>query len=228
MTLKRFIADAITALAVLSSITTAGLVARRELRASDSGGATKQPPPVRVESWRKYLDTGRLLGSPSAPLRFAEFADFQCPACRGMNAEFRRLQTRYPNAFAISYHYLPLSYHKRAYAAARAAECAAQQGRFEAFHDSLFSRFESLDTLVFTDVAAQTKVPNLDEFTTCASATSVVAQIERDLAWARDTLHVRGTPALIVDGNLYEPAPPIADLTKMIADAYNRHQPGRR
>ena len=61
-------------------------------------------------------------------------ADFQCPACLQLQGLLEKRQAKHPGDLAISYQYLPLPYHRRAAAAARAAECAADQGRFEPFH----------------------------------------------------------------------------------------------
>lgn len=63
-----------------------------------------------------------------------EYADFECPFCAALHVRLQRIQAR------IVFRHFPVrSSHPRAWAAARAAEAAALQGRFWEMHDSLMS-----------------------------------------------------------------------------------------
>jgi protein-disulfide isomerase len=46
--------------------------------------------------------------------------------------------------------------------------------------------------------------------------------VSRDLAAALDTLHISGTPTVLVNGKLYPFAPKLAELKKMIQDARDK------
>lgn len=214
---ERFL-NALTVVALLSCIVTLGFVAKRELAPRRTGDSDLQKPkPVR--NWQQYIATGRLLGPANAPLTLIEFADFQCPACRSLNTMLQKLRKEHPGAMAVSYHYAPLPYHQLAYPAAKAAECAAAQGKFEPYHDALFANFDSLTAASFAHIAAQVNMPDLAAFAACMNQTDSVARINADRALSFETLQIRGTPTLIVNGMMYAFAPPPGDLKKMIAVA---------
>lgn len=137
---ERFL-DALSIVAVAASVVTASVVVWGRLDRPTEGSRQK---PTTVAHWERFIPTGRLVGSPDAPLKIVEFADFQCPACRALHGIFQQLAADNPGKFSVSYHYVPLRYHRMAYPAARAAECAADQGKFAAYHDLLFSAFDSL------------------------------------------------------------------------------------
>ena len=205
--------------ACLSSVVTAAVVVRRQIATPTAGGPNSPTPPRPIDNWKDYVEGGRRIGPDNAALTIVEFADFQCPACRGFHAVIERLRAEYPNDFAVSYRYFPLSYHRRAYASARASECAAQQGRFEAFHRALFDSFDSLDTVSFEPLARKAGVSDIARFNSCASSSDPVPRIERDLAIGRDSLRLTGTPTVLANGKMYVPAPLPSELKRMIEDA---------
>lgn len=218
MSIRERLLDTLTGLALIGGIVTAVIVIRREV-VSRGPAPTATGEPRKVENWKQYIGTGRLVGPASAPLKLVEFADFQCPACKMFHTLFQTLRSDYPNDVAISYHYAPLSYHKMAYPAARAAECAAEQGQFGRYHDLLFVRFDSLRFEAFHEIAREAGVPNLAQFDTCNARTDSIPRINADRALAFDTLHIQGTPTMLVNGRMYAFAPPVSELKSMIEEA---------
>ncbi len=90
----------------------------------------------------RTLVDGRVEGDPSAPVRIIEFADFQCPFCRdyALNVAPTLLEEYVETGQAsIEYHYFSFL-GPESFAAAEAAECANDQGRFWDYHDILFLR----------------------------------------------------------------------------------------
>lgn len=84
---------------------------------------------------------GYTLGSPTAPVRVIEFADFECPAC----AQFFTLtepdvRARLVDSGVVQYTFMdyPLPMHKNTWPASNAAACANEQGKFWEMHDMLF------------------------------------------------------------------------------------------
>ena len=62
------------------------------------------------------------------------YGDYECPFCAALETRLRELDVR------VAFRHFPVrSSHPRAQAAAHAAEAAALQGAFWAFHDSLFA-----------------------------------------------------------------------------------------
>lgn len=82
------------------------------------------------------LDPG--VGPEDAPVLIEEFADFQCPACRANAPLIKAAIADFPTQVRFVYNDFPLSQHGQARSAAISALCAAQQGQFEAYHDSLY------------------------------------------------------------------------------------------
>jgi protein-disulfide isomerase len=107
----------------------------------------------------------------------------------------------HPNDFAVIYHHFPLDYHANALPLAVASECAADQGRFEAFFDSTFSmvrrRVEPTPASVATTIGIQDSLRYLHCLADSARATAVTN--DRDNG---TTIGVTGTPAVIVEGKL--------------------------
>jgi protein-disulfide isomerase len=211
--------DVLTVIAVLCAVITTSLVIRRESSGTPVISRGAQPAPTDVKDWKKYVSTGRMIGNPNAPLVIVEFADFQCPACRMLKIVLDTLRTQRPNDLAVSYHYFPLSYHPQAYPAARAAECAADQGRFEQYHNELFNRFDSLSARAYQALALRVGVGNMKAFNDCISRTDSVPRISRDKKIAVEELHIRGTPTTIINGKMYAYVPPPSELKKILDDA---------
>jgi protein-disulfide isomerase len=62
------------------------------------------------------------------------YGDYECPFCAALEQRLHRLEVR------VAFRHFPVrSSHPRAQAAAHAAEAAALQGAFWAFHDALFA-----------------------------------------------------------------------------------------
>jgi protein-disulfide isomerase len=101
---------------------------------------------------------------------------------------------------AFVYRHFPLSYHQYAYPAARAAECAADQDRFWAFHWLLFEEENWLGDAM-AQFAVRAGVSDFDEFDQCLADTASVPAIEADIAAAGE-LGAAGTPTIIVNGLL--------------------------
>ena len=85
-------------------------------------------------------NTKNSIGDPNASVKIVEFADLQCPACRSAAPIVKNvLEKRKDQVYFVWRHY-PLSTHKNARLAARAAEAAAIQGKFFEMTDILFTK----------------------------------------------------------------------------------------
>ncbi len=79
-------------------------------------------------------------GEAGAPVTIEEFADFQCPPCRKLHPELKKIESEFGTRLRVIFRHLPLSMHEHAGEAARATEAAAAQGHFWEMHDMLFER----------------------------------------------------------------------------------------
>ncbi len=107
---------------------------------------------------RKYrvdLTHSALLGKQGAPIEIVVFSDFECIFCKRAAGELKRIHNNKPNRVKIYYKHFPLSRHKNAFNAARAAEAAALQGKFWEMHDRLFSHAKELKDSIYEELAKE-------------------------------------------------------------------------
>jgi protein-disulfide isomerase len=220
MTFRNLAGNVATTLAVASAVVVAGLAARRELfvgNAADPRKGATAPTPVR--DWTKYASGGHRIGPVNAQVTIVEFADFECPFCaRFARSALRGIRTKFPNQVAIVFRHWPLPYHRFAMPAARAAECAAAQDRFEAFHDLLYIKQDSLGLKSFGDLARESGIPNGFAFDRCYANTERIAAIDNDVA-AVHALGGLGTPTVLINGFLYPVAPDSTTLDRIVSGA---------
>ncbi|MDD7967775.1 thioredoxin domain-containing protein [Actinomycetospora sp. DW7H6] len=79
------------------------------------------------------------LGPPAGDrVRFVEFLDFECEACRAAYPSVERLRAEYAGQVDFVARYFPLPGHANAEPAALAVEAAARQGRFEQMYQTMY------------------------------------------------------------------------------------------
>ncbi|SRR5690606_32034763 len=71
-------------------------------------------------------------------VQVVEFGDFQCPACGQTYPSVEKLKEEYEGKITFVYRHFPLPGHPNAIPAAKAAEAAAEQGKFWEMYDKLF------------------------------------------------------------------------------------------
>jgi protein-disulfide isomerase len=206
----------LTAALVFCALLTTGLVVYRGAfdPAARSGLQPEQKPKF-VENWRSQLKKGMQLGSASAEVQLIEFADFDCPFCGDFHKKLLALRRRYPTQVSLTYMHFPLPGHRFAIPAARVAECAGVQGRFEAVYDRLFDEQESFGLKPWNDYATEAGVPDLAAFDTCVKSTNAFPRIEGGKALGKE-LDVQGTPTLIVNGWKLGNTPSLEELDGMV------------
>jgi len=171
-----------------------------------------QPPRVEVSH-----DPARVLGDPNAPITIVEFSDFQCPFCQRAHPVVKQLLAQYPTQVKLAYRDFPLSQiHPDAHAAAAAARCAGEQGKFWQFHDRLFETKQPLNGPTFTDHAAQLGLDTA-QYVECLSSDRFQTLIQQDLEDG-NRAGVSGTPAFFVNGVVLTGAQPLAVFEKVVED----------
>lgn len=209
MKVRLNVTDAATLIAAACALALTGLVARRELfgRSPARGQAVALlPTRMAPAQWEQYVDLGHRMGPADARVVILEFGDFECPACAAFYTELKHLDERYPGAIAVVFRQFPLSYHHLAYPMAVAAECAASQGRFEAFFRTAYEKHDSLGLISLEDFGRRAHVADQAEFAACAKRPGKDPTIERDIAAAR-ALQTRGTPTVAINGLVYHSNP---------------------
>lgn len=138
-------------------------------------------------------------GSPAARVAIIEYSDFECPFCGQYAREiFPRLDADYVKSGKVRYYFrdLPLPSHPRALAAALAARCAGEQGKFWEMHDSLFANQAALTP---ADLSRRAQALGLDEakLNACITSGKYRENIRRSVAGA-ERMGINGTPAFFL------------------------------
>lgn len=135
-----------------------------------------------------------------------EYGDFQCPACAQFAPILSQVAQDNPENAKIVFRHFPLrDIHPNAQKAAEAAEAAAAQGEFWAFHDALYGRqgeWAQLDANGARDFFIKLAVElNLDtgRFTTELDSDFHAAKVNANYDEAV-ALQLPGTPSVLLDG----------------------------
>jgi protein-disulfide isomerase len=216
---REFFLNTLTAVSVSCCVAVSSVFLVRQIRGAPAATASSTVKAAaedrRVANWRELQSTGHRIGPPHAAVTIVEFGDFECPACRGFFGAFEAVRVKYPDKIALVYRHWPLSYHRFAYPSARAAECAAAQGRFAEFYSFMFSKQDSLGLIAFSDVAKRIGVADVAVFEKCIARPGTVAAIENDIAAAR-ALQGRGTPTLVINGTMAGRLPDVNALETLV------------
>ena len=125
------------------------------------------------------------------------------------------LREKHPSKIRWVFRHWPLPYHRFASPAARAAECAADQGRFEPFHDAVYRWQDSLGLIGWSQFAIAAGIPDTLAFTKCNAVPGPNAAAEADARVAVE-LKGKGTPLVIVNGLRFPGVPGQAELGRVI------------
>jgi protein-disulfide isomerase len=159
------------------------------------------PPVVAVVPTEPFVrvDAARALGSSSATVAIVEFADYQCPYCRGFHVgTLPKLHESYIETGKVRYFYLdfPLSIHEHAFGAAVAARCAGEQGQYWQMQELLYAEQARLGRDLYPELAAELNL-DAERFKTCLGAGTYSGAVRGDLAEGR-RVGVSGTPTFII------------------------------
>lgn len=83
--------------------------------------------------------------SSPAPVVLDVWCELQCPDCRTALSDLAALRARYGDRLELRLRHFPLDKHKHSFAAAQAAEEAAEQGRGWDYVEAVLARVEELD-----------------------------------------------------------------------------------
>jgi protein-disulfide isomerase len=163
---------------------------------------------------------GHQLGPDDALVTIVEFSDFQCPYCAKQAPVLAAVHTKYGDQVRIIYRHMAMTFHRNAIVAAEAGVAAAEQGKFWAFHDQVFSHFGHLDR---ADLETYAKAAGVDLAPLRAALDdhryrdAVIAETA-----AAEALGVDGTPTMFLNGQPVSGARDEAGLELMI-DAVLAH-----
>jgi protein-disulfide isomerase len=170
---------------------------------------------------------GYLMGSPSAPVQVAEFADFECPTCAQFATVIEpevRTKLIATGQVAIRFYDFPLPMHKNTWAAAVAAACANDQGKFVEMHDRLFisqndwnSRATGAPKLEFKKYVAAIGM-DIAKWESCFDKREHIATIKGNMAEGLRR-GVDGTPTFFIGDKNIAGSPPYDTFKQMVDEA---------
>lgn len=172
------------------------------------------------------------IGDPNAPVKIVEYSDFQCPFCKRFADETEHpIIDDYIRAGKVYFTYRTMGNFvsdniqqggTESRNSAMAAYCAADQGRFWDYKDSLFANWKGEDVGSYTQkrliTMAESIGLNVDDFSQCLKSDKYRDQVEQDEADGR-AAGVTGTPAFLINGELLTGAQPYETFRQAIEAA---------
>jgi protein-disulfide isomerase len=213
----------LTVVLVGCALVTTGVVVKREFF-SPAGSQQKPIPPRFIADWRSKMDDGDLIGSAGAPVQIMEFGDFECPFCGTYHSTLKTIRERYPGKIAVTFVHFPIRGHRFALPAARVAECAGTQGRFEAMYDALYGDQESLGLKPWTEYASRSGIKDIPGFEKCNAENGPLDRVDRGKRLGTEW-DVKGTPTVVVNGWMFSQAPTADELDSMVKNILAGNSP---
>lgn len=177
------------------------------LRARELSVFTEDDEPAKL----KLLPDDAWKGNPNAEVVLVEFMDLECGHCKRAAGELSRLAEAYGDRVLFVVKHYPMdptcnpgvqnTRHRHACEAARGAVCAAEQGRFWAFHDLAFKNQHQLRA---EDLALYARAAGVDveAWEACMRSDRSKQRVLDDTR-AGAALGLRGTPRIFIGGKLH-------------------------
>jgi len=155
----------------------------------------KTPPTV-------TLDTSKAprAGTDTAPVKLAEFFDYECPHCAVFKVAMDQVIANRPGVVGVSFMMFPLSSHRDSKSAAQAALAAHRQGKFKEMHEKLFAE---TPRHAREAVVGYAKELGLDVGRFERDYDEAAAQVATDLKQGEDA-GVEATPTVYFNNRKYE------------------------
>lgn len=153
-------------------------------------------------------ESNNYYGNENGVITVTEYADFQCPACASFFPIVSQVKEQFKDDVRFEFKHFPLvQIHPNATTAHRAAQAAANQGKFWEMHDILFQNQQSWGqstnpTAVFEEYARQLEL-DIDVYIADVATSETLAVINADIE-AGKNVNVNSTPTFFIDGQLVE------------------------
>lgn len=159
-------------------------------------------------------------GNDEAPVTLVVFADFQCPHCKAEVPVLRKAVDQFRGRAKLVFKHFPLSSHSQARQAAIATVAAQEQGKFWEMHDIVFAHQNELSEEEIRSYAKEIGL-DMNAFERSFTSDASEARVEQDRKLG-EKLEIGGTPAVFVDGRVYNELLFGGTVTGWIDDALKR------
>ncbi|MBS1708975.1 MAG: vitamin K epoxide reductase family protein [Armatimonadetes bacterium] len=165
------------------------------------------------------LDNAKIIGRPEkvqgnadAKLTLVEFADFNCPACRGAAETVQKVFNQNGGRLKWAYRHMPLSNlqgHESSMYAARLSEIAADQGKFWKFAEIILDKGNTERTKSESGLMAMAEQAGVDITEASKRMKNPMDKNNDDVATDMDIainkMHINTTPTFVLIAEGYPP-----------------------
>ncbi|MBC8412116.1 MAG: thioredoxin domain-containing protein [Nitrospira sp.] len=144
------------------------------------------------------VGSSAIKGKKDAAVTITEFSDFQCPYCARLQPTLNQVLNAFPNDVRLVFKDFPLSFHKQAKNAAKAARAAGEQDKYWEMHDLIFADFNKLTDESYKAYATKLQL-DVEKFMASYQSNKYDKMINDDIAMGRNA-GVTGTPTLFMNG----------------------------
>jgi protein-disulfide isomerase len=175
-----------------------------------------EAPRVAVE----YPASAPSVGAAGAPVTLIEFSDYQCPYCHRAQEAVDQILKQYEGKVRFVHREFPIPGHPRAFAAAVAARCANDQGRFWDYHRNLLTTPGDFSDDDFKKRAATLGLDGtkLGECLAYGRFDSVVSESQQ----AARRIGVNSTPTFFLNGRMILGALPVEEFQRVLNEELAR------
>jgi hypothetical protein len=152
------------------------------------------------------------IGAESPTLEITEFADYQCFQCKKMHFFLRQLVAKHPDKIRLVHRHYPMDhtvnpivkepFHEGSGAMALIAISAARMNNFWPVNDYLFGIAGKTQVIEIKELAERVGL-NYEELKRTMSDRETQIDLRRDI-WKGNKLKITGTPAYVIDGEIYQ------------------------
>jgi protein-disulfide isomerase len=143
------------------------------------------------------------VGPDHARVIVVEYGDFECPTCKVAAPAVKMLLDDYAGKVRFVFRHFPLEeVHPHALAAAEAAECAGEQGKFWEMSDLLFANQSHLQAKHLRSYADQLGL-DMAQYTAEMDDHVYLQRIREHIDGGKRS-RVRGTPGFFVNGTIQD------------------------
>jgi protein-disulfide isomerase len=170
-----------------------------------AAGKQRRQPPEQKAAYKIPVGESPTMGPKDAPVSVVIFSDYQCPFCARVDPLLHEVikDSELKGKVNVAFKHFPLSFHKDAMPASKAAMAAAEQGaeNFWKMSEKLYANQRALKPENFSKWAEEIGL-DVKKFETDLKNNDAKYEesIKADMKLGQTAAQVRGTPSLFVNG----------------------------
>lgn len=180
-----------------------------------------QPPavstPVPAPVMTGYSSPAK--GPDNAPVAMIDFSDFQCPFCKKVYPQTKKLMEKYSGKARLIFKHFPLAEtpNQGSFLVHQGSVCAQEQGKFWEFYSGVYESEAKLDETGVSGLAAQIGL-DADTFSSCLKSDRAVKAVQADIAEGK-AAGIQGTPTFLINGERLAGAYPYEKFEEIVEGA---------